>query len=167
MMDNEAIPRDKAELMARIEQEWQALWHTTARLNPTQMATPDSGGWSPNDNLAHLTVWEQFVLRCILQNEPPHEVLRIDESAWEQLDQDGLNRILFERDRLRSAEDVIRELQHSHAEVLAALEKMTFAELMRPNPEDPEGRPMIIWVIGNTYEHYRTHRQTIQAILEE
>src|SRR5262245_59830076 len=106
-MDNERIPRDKAEFMTHIKREWQALLHTIDRLTPMQITSPDAGGWSPKDNLAHVTVWEQFVLRCILQNQSPHLIMQIDESAWEQLDQDGLNRILFERDRLRPAEDVI------------------------------------------------------------
>ena len=41
---------------------------------------------------------------------------------------------------------------------------MPFADLMRPvYPDDP--RPVLAWVVGNTYEHYREHRLNIQAQL--
>jgi hypothetical protein len=54
-------------------------------------------------------------------------------------------------------------MQRTHAELLDMLEQMSFADLMQPNAEDPQRRPLIIWVMGNTYEHYREHQQTIQA----
>ena len=164
-MENEGIPQDKAELMAHIEREWKALLNTLDKLTPEQMTTPDVGGWSPKDNLAHLAAWEQFMLRCYLQGQPAHQAMQIDESTFELLDEDGVNQILFERNRLRSSEAVLRELQQSHAQVLAALAQRTFTDLMQPYSDDPEGRPLIIWVMGNTYEHYRTHRQTIQTNL--
>jgi hypothetical protein len=35
---------------------------------------------------------------------------------------------------------------------------------MRPiRPHDP--RPVLAWVVGNTYEHYQEHRLAIQAML--
>ncbi len=166
-MDNEGIPHDKAELIAHIEHEWTALLHILEKITSKQMTTPDIGGWSPKDNLAHLTAWEQFMLRCYLQGQPAHHALQIDEAALEQLDEDDINQILFERNRLRPTEEILEELQQSHAQILATLEQMTFADLMEPYFDDPQGRPVIIWVIGNTYEHYRTHRQTILASIEK
>jgi hypothetical protein len=51
----------------------------------------------------------------------------------------------------------------THNQVLDALGPMTFADLMQPRfADDPEARPLINWVIGNTYDHYQEHRQTIQ-----
>ena len=166
-MDNEGIPKDKAELMAHIEREWAALLQTMDKITPEQMTTPDAGGWSPKDNLAHVAVWEQFMLLCHLQGQPPHQALQIDEATLERLDQDGVNQVLFERNRLRPREDVLEELQQSHAQVLTTLEQMTFADLMQPYSDDPQGRPLIIWVMGNTCEHYQKHQQTIQTSMEK
>jgi hypothetical protein len=166
-MANEGIPQDKAELIARIAQEWTVLFQTIAKIKPEQMNTPDVGGWTPKDNLAHLAAWEGFMLRKYLQGQPAHQALQIDEAILEQLDEDGINQILFERNRLRGKEDVLKEVEHIHAELLDTLEQMPFADLMQPNAEDPQRRPVIIWVMGNTYQHYREHRQTIQTTLEK
>jgi hypothetical protein len=166
-MDNEGIPQDKAELIAHISQEWMALLQTMDKITPEQMTTPDVGGWSPKDNLAHLAAWELFMLRRYLQGQPPHQAMQIDEAILEKLDEDDINRVLLERNRLRPIDDVLKELWQTHAQLLDTLEQMTFADLMQPNPDDPQLRPVIIWVMGNTYQHYREHRQTIQAVIEK
>jgi len=55
-MTNDAtslLPRDKAELMNRIQREWSALLRTIENLSDEQMTRPGPGGWSAKDNLAH------------------------------------------------------------------------------------------------------------------
>ena len=164
-MHNEEIPQDKAELIARISDEWKALLQTIEKITPNQMTIPDVGGWSPKDNLAHLAAWERFMLRRYLQGQLPHQAMQIDEATLEHLDEDGINQILFERNSLRRLDDVVQELQQTHVELLDTLEQMTFADLMQPNAEDTQRRPVIIWVMGNTYQHYQEHRQSIQAFI--
>ena len=61
MTDN-SLPTSKAELMSEIEREWSALMDVIEQLSPEQMLTPDEGGWSPKDNLAHLTTWMNILL---------------------------------------------------------------------------------------------------------
>ena len=99
------------------------------------MITPDVGGWAPKDNVAHLAAWEQFMLRRYLQGQPPHEAMQIEEATLEHLEEDDINQILFERNRLRHVDDVLQELQQTHAALLGTLEQMTFIDLMRPNPK--------------------------------
>ena len=166
-MDNEGIPQDKTELVTLIEDEWTALRHIIDKLTPKQMITPDAGSWSPKDNLAHLSAWERFMLLRYLQGQTPHQALQIAEATLEHLEEADINQILFERNRLRHVDDVLQELQQTHAELLDTLEQMTFADLMQPNSEDPRHRSLIIWVMGNTYQHYREHRETISATVEE
>jgi hypothetical protein len=166
-MTNEEIPQDKAELVTLIADEWTALLQIRDKLTPKQMTTADGGGWSPKDTLAHLAAWERFMLRRYLQGQTPHQAMQIEEAILEQLEENDINQILFERNRLRDVDDVLQELQQTHAELLDRLEQMTFADLMQPNAEDPQHRPMIIWVMGNTYQHYREHRETIEATVQE
>ncbi len=54
-MADDTLPKSKAEVMARIDREWSALMDVVEQLSPEQMVTPDEGGWTPKDNLAHLT----------------------------------------------------------------------------------------------------------------
>jgi hypothetical protein len=166
-MDDEADsarPKDKTELMQRIEREWTALLLTVERLSPERMTAPDAGGWSPKDNLAHLTAWEQFMIRYHLKGEAPHLVMQVDEATYEGLGDDEMNAILFERNRGRTVEQVLRDLHSSHSQVIAELEETAFADLLKQrDADDPNRRPVIDGVIGNTYDHYREHRGVIEA----
>ena len=51
------VPGSMPELLASIEHEWKLLWDVIGRLDETKMLAPDEGGWSPKDNLAHLSEW--------------------------------------------------------------------------------------------------------------
>ena len=129
-------PKDKAELLTHIQRAWSALMQTIEKLTPQQMTEPGTGGWSVKDNLAHLQA------------------------------EDRLNALLYERNRERSVAKVLDGLQRSHEQVSVALEQMTYADLMKPRyTDDPEKRPVINWGIGNTYEHYQEHQQSIQAVV--
>jgi hypothetical protein len=159
------MPKDKAELLARIDQEWTALRELIDSLTPKQMTEAVPGSWSVKDHLVHLTTWEQFLLRYHIGQEPPHIVMGVEAETFEGLDEDGMNALIYERSQNRPLEDVLESLGQSHIQVLDALGPMTFADLMQPRyADDPEARPLINWVIGNTYDHYREHRQTIQSL---
>jgi len=160
----EAIPQDKADLQERIQREWAVLEQVVNQLSEEQMKTPGAGGWSVKDNLAHLTAWEQFMLLYHLHGHPAHEVMRIDAATMDAVDENGLNDILYRRNRDRSVAEVLTDFRRSHQQVVAFLEQLPFADLMQPRyPDDPQARPLINWVIGNTYEHYEEHRLNIRA----
>ena len=132
------------------------------------MKAPDAGGWSVKDNLAHLAAWEQFLLRYHLGGQPPDEAMGIDPATYERLDEDGLNAVIYVRNKDRSVEDVLKFLRRSHEEVVETLQQMTFDDLLQPRfADDPDKSPMLDWVIGNTYYHYHEHRRTIEASLED
>lgn len=161
--NNQSLPSDKADLLKRIEQAWSALQATISGLTEQQMERPDAGGWSIKDNLAHLTVWEEFMRRYHLQNQPPYQVLQIDEARFKELDEDGLNAVLYQRSKTQSVAEVLANLQRSHAQVVADLEQWSYTALLKPRyTDDPDAGPLINWVIGNTYEHYQEHLANIQ-----
>ena len=163
-----SVPKDKADLLARIQREWSALMQTIEKLTPEQMSASGAGGWSVKDNLAHLTAWEQFMLRYRLHRQPPHEAMHLDAASFERLDEDGLNAVLYERHKDRSAEDILTDLRHTHEEVVVTLEQMKFVDLLQPRyGDDPQRRAVLGWVIDNTYKHYQEHRQTIQTMVED
>ena len=160
---DDSTPQSMSDLLARIRAEWSALLAAVEALSPEQMTTPDAGGWSPKDNLAHLTAWEQWLLRYHLGGEPAHQVLLMDEATFDRLDETSINALLYERSRDRSAESVLSELKDTHSRVLATLERMSFDDLLAARyADDPQHRPVLDWVIGNTYEHIQEHRQTIE-----
>ncbi|MDP1544986.1 MAG: ClbS/DfsB family four-helix bundle protein [Anaerolineales bacterium] len=78
-MTDQWIPKDKPELMSAIEHEWNALIQLAESLTDEQMSTPDAGGWSPKDNLAHLAEWMNILMGYHMDKRPAHEVIDVSE----------------------------------------------------------------------------------------
>jgi hypothetical protein len=160
------VPGSMPELVSAIEHEWKLLMATVEKLDEVKMTTPDAGGWSPKDNLAHLTEWMNVLMGYHLDRRPAHEVLGIPEEAAQGWDMEIINPLLFERNRNRSTGEVLDEMRRVYAEMLAKLKAMPFDELLRPrHAEDPEKRPVLLWVLGDTSEHFAEHRATIEKLL--
>jgi hypothetical protein len=167
-MTEEWMPKDKAELMTAIEREWKLLIDLAEKLTDTQMTTPDEGGWSPKDNLAHLTEWMNVLMGYHLDHRASHEVLRLSEEQTRDWDFNIINPILFERNKNRSIKDVLDELKQVYKKMYDKLNKMSFEDLMKPrHVDDPEKRPIVLWVLGDTTEHFLEHRETIERGLKE
>ena len=165
-MTEEWIPENKNELMAAIRREWGLLVDVVARLDEQQMNTPDAGGWSPKDNLAHLTEWMRSMMGHHIDKRPAHEVMNLPEEITRGWDMEVINPELFERNKNRPAQQVVDELRQTYNEVMTRLEAMSFDELMAPrDPEDPEKRPLLLWVMGDTSDHFAEHRGVIERML--
>jgi hypothetical protein len=165
-MTEEWIPENKHELMSVIRREWGLLMDVVARLDEQQMITPDSGGWSPRDNLAHLSEWMNSLMGYHMDKRPPHEVMGLPEEATKGWDMEIINPLLFERNKDRSTEDVLSELRRVYDTLTAKLDAMSFDELMAPRrADDPEKRPLLMWVIGDTSDHFAEHRAVIERML--
>ena len=163
-----SLPHDTTDLLKRVQHAWVELEQAFAGLSDEQMNIPGAGGWSIKDHLAHLTAWEQFMLQCHLRGRPAHKVMQVDEATWKTLDENGINDILYQRSRQRPVAEVMADRHRSHEQVVTTLEQIPFADLMKPNyPDDPQARPLIGWVIGNTYEHYQEHRAYIEALIKQ
>jgi hypothetical protein len=131
-----------------------------------KMTTPDEGGWSPKDNLAHLSEWMNSMMGYHMDKRPPQEVMRIPQEAAKGWDMEVINPILFERNKDRPLEDVKNELQQTYEKVLAKLDSMSFEDLLAPRrADDPEKRPLLLWVIGDTSDHFAEHRATMEKML--
>jgi len=157
------LPKNTPELLSEIEREWLELQKAIKKLTNEQMTIPDSGGWSPKDNLAHLAAWMHIMCEADLNKKPLHEVMGMDAATLAGLDEDGENAILFERYRNLPTAEVLTWLDSTYARVLETLKKTPFADLMKPiRDTDPEKRPVIRSVLGNTSEHFVEHRQVIE-----
>jgi hypothetical protein len=167
-MTEDWTPKDKAELMTAIEREWELLIEVADKLTDTQMTTPDEGGWSPKDNLAHLSEWMNVLIGYHLDHRPNHEVMKLPEEVTKAWNFEVINPVLFERNKNRSRKDVMDELKYVYAQLHAKLERMEWEELMQPrHADDPEKRPVLLWVLGDTTEHFLEHRETIERGLKE
>ena len=166
MTDN-SQPQTKEELFSLIAREWDLLLALVAKLDEKQMSTPDAGGWSPKDNLAHLAEWMNILLGYHMDRRPSHEVIGVaPEVTAADWDYNRINQILFGRNRDRSIEDVLGGLKSVHARVIERLESTPFEELLKPRfPEHSDSPPLLGYVLGNTSGHFEEHRENMEKAL--
>jgi hypothetical protein len=167
-MTEQWMPKDKPELMSAIEREWNLLLNVAENLTDRQMTTPDSGGWSPKDNLAHLTEWMKILMGYHMDRRPAHEVMGVPEDVVEGWSMEVINPVLFERNKNRPRTEVMDELKRIYGQLIAKLESMSYEDLLKPrHASDPEKRPLLLWVLGDTTSHFLEHRETIEREMKE
>jgi hypothetical protein len=136
------------------------------KLAEQKMTAPDEGGWSPKDNLAHLSDWMNSLMGYHMDRRPAHEVMRMTEEQTRDWDMEVINPVLFERNKDRSNQDVVDELKQTYEKLLTKLDATPFEDLLKPrHANDPERRPLLLWVLGDTTEHFAEHRETIEKML--
>lgn len=166
-MTEQWIPGNKQELMSAIEREWNLLIDLAASLTDEQMSMPDSGGWSPKDNLAHLAEWMNVLIGYHMDKRPAHEVIGVTEDVVRGWDMEVINPVLFERNKNRPSGEVMEMLRQAYVTLEAKLESTPFEDLLQPrHADDPEKRPLLLWVLGDTTEHFQEHRETIERELK-
>ncbi len=167
MSDEEAwVPGSMAELLASIEREWKLLMDVVAKLDEVKLTTPDTGGWSPKDNLAHLAEWMNILMGYHMDRRPAHEVMGVTQDVVQGWEMEKINPVLFERNRNRSTRDVLDELKRVYGVLIQKLQAAPFEDLLKPrHADDTEKRPVLLWVLGDTTEHFAEHRTTIEKVL--
>ncbi len=157
------MPSNKQELMSEIRKEWKLLLDLAESLTDEQMTKPDAGGWSPKDNLAHVAEWMNILLDYHMDKKPAHEAIGISKEQLPEWDVEAINPILFEKNKNLTRKEMMTKLNQAYGRVEARLESMTYEDLLKPRREDdPEKRPILLWVLGNTSEHFLEHRKTIE-----
>ncbi len=163
----------KADLLEKIADSYEALQRTLIPLEEATLAhadTPD--GWALKDHLFHLAAWEQGIA-WLLGRRSRYEGMGITPEEWRALTMDEINDLVYRRNRDRSPAEALAAFRDAHAATLDALAALSDADLQRPYSDfdaaagQPADRPIVSWVIGNTFEHYDEHRQYIQALLAQ
>jgi hypothetical protein len=156
-------PQNKEELIKAIEHEWALLINVVESLTDEQIILPDAGSWSPKDNLAHLAEWMNILMGYHMDKRKAHQVIGVPETVTQVWDVEVINPILFERNKDRSHSEVMHYLKSTYQALLTKLQTTSFEELMKPRyADDPKKRPLLLWVLGDTTEHFEEHRKTIQ-----
>ncbi|HEY7356374.1 MAG TPA: ClbS/DfsB family four-helix bundle protein [Ktedonobacterales bacterium] len=154
---------EKDELLRRIENGYKQFEAILAPLSAAQMMTPEvNGSWSVKDNLAHLTVWQDYLLsqlQGILNNQEPPEFM--PGLATE----DEINERIYQQNKDRSLAEVQAAFRASYQRVLEAVQAMSAESLNAPSPWSKSGNPLWPFIVGNTYGHYEEHGGIIQRWL--
>jgi hypothetical protein len=167
MSDFDAIATREA-LLRQLALSWNELQTYLASLTEEQLTVPkDAAGFSAKDHIVHIAMWEKAGL-ALLERKSKREVLDITPETWEQ-DDDAINAVLHERYHDMPLAEVMQTFRQYHEAMVKKLESMTDAELQLPHrhykPDSTEDRPIILWVVGDTLNHYRDHLPWIAAIV--
>lgn len=152
----------KQELIARIHSERQRLQDTLAQLSKDQLLhSITEEEWCVKDNLAHITVWEQRMVRWInetIQGGIPE--MPAPGMTWDDLDK--LNNQTYQQNRKKPLELVLTEFDQSFPKVLEVVESIPEEVLMEKERFSwREGNPLWKTVAANTWWHYKMHNETI------
>jgi hypothetical protein len=160
-----AITASKAELLDKVQQGYRQFEDLLASLSEEQMTVPKvNGAWSIKDNIAHLTVWQNYLLsrlRGVIDgstSEP--EFLSLPGTEDEQNEQ------LYQQNKDRALADVQADFRASYQTVLATIQSMSEESLNGTFPWSTSDRQVWPLIVGNTYEHYAEHSAIIQRWLE-
>lgn len=160
----------KTELMDRIAADYEAIEQVVAALDGLQLSHPGPEGWAVKDHLMHLAMWERGIA-WLLGGRSRTEGMEITAEEWYNLTMDQINDLVYERNRERDAAQALAAFREAHQAMLDALAPMSDADLQRPYSDfDPAAtrnadRPIIGWIIGDTFEHYEEHLTYMRAIL--
>lgn len=164
----------KVQLLAKIKAAHTRLEQTLSHLSPVQLTTPDPvNGWTVKDHLAHLAVWQNGIV-ALLQHRPRWAAMQVDEATVKQTDMDGLNNLLIEQAKTRPLAEVMTAFQQAHEQMLTVLTLLSdedlaksYAHYAQSEPDEWSSRPVMGWIVGNTFDHYEEHQSWIEAFLEQ
>lgn len=153
------------DLRDQIDRTWNELLDVAQAKG---LATSGRDGWAVKDHLTHVAAWEISLL-ALIEGRDRTKAMGIEHLQSE--DEDDLNRLIFEMHREKSPAEAERFLRETHAQLMAALDKLKPGDLDRPyshfQPVDrDEHRPVLEWVAGNTYDHYAEHTGWIKELAE-
>ena len=154
---------DKATFINTLKQtraEWEAL---LAELDEEQMLQPGAAGkWSVKDVIAHVTWGEREIVPVI------HTHVLAGSDLWD-LSDDERNEIVYQQNRDRPLNEIVREEQQAYADLLEAVQTLTDEDLNDPHRFKQMPQEWAPWQIfvGNSFKHYQDHMPSIRAWLAQ
>lgn len=157
------------ELLHRIETGWNTFYAYLDTLSEAQFTGPkDAAGWTAKDHLSHIAFWED-TLNALLERTPRWERLGIDKALWDTGDVDKFNAVMQAREKDVPLAEVRRKHRDVHQRLLANLAALSDADLGRPIREfqaaSTSDRPILLPLMGDTFEAYEEHTPWIRAIV--
>jgi len=158
---------DKQALLAAIRSERAQLDGIFDRIEDARMlSVVRADGWTAKDMLAHITAWEERLLRWIGRWRAAGDPRRPEPGVNWDGGVDALNARDYETARVQSVAEVRARAADARARVVAAVQSLGEADLTVPSSAW-DGLTLSWIVRANTDEHYREHREEIEAWLRD
>ena len=160
---------NKTELLEAIASTHQDMMRLLAAMSEQELSAPTlDGGWSPKDALAHIIAWEKMAMDWLTRSVQGEHVKRFisgflyDTEAEREPTMERLNTFLFERDKNRTAADVLQDLRTTHKAFYDLVAQTNEKDIFDPHRFAwRNGSPAYDMILANTVEHYREHGDAI------
>src|SRR6266699_4214024 len=143
---------DKQQLLKQLEKAWRTIEESYAGLSDSQLTEPGvMDNWSVKDILAHVTTWEEEVLKylplILTGGKPPRYI--------QSGGIDAFNAQMAEQKRGLALSEVLRQLDETHRRLL---------DYIRSVPAEPFTRETRFRhrLRLDTYSHYPQHAKAIR-----
>jgi hypothetical protein len=167
-MADQTLP-SKTEFLRRMQAGWEELNGYLKTLSEEDLTvSTDEVGWSVKDHLLHLAMWEGAMCG-LLDEQPRWESMGVDRGTWNSGDYDVINAAIRQQHQAMSLAEVLGAFADAHRRLVAKIESLTDADLLKPyrayQPDSTSENPVIGSLIGNSYDHYTEHQPWIEAIV--
>src|SRR5919197_5840707 len=148
---------DKTELLTKIEEGYATLNTLLASLNEAQMTQPRvQDQWSVKDIVAHVAAWQSLCaewLEVLARGETPPQARLWDDESVNQA-----NEQFFKENEQRPLPDTLSDFHQSYRRMLNAVNALSDEDINNRNRYAwRQGRPLLDFIIGNSYGHYPEH----------
>ena len=157
-------PATKAELLKAIKEERQRLEALLKGLSDADMVKPTKPAeWSVKDILAHVTAWEAYFLGWYNDGLAGK---KMDMPDWSKPGTvDAINRQIFERNRSRDLNDIMKDFSATYRQILKTVESVPEADMFAQSKFAWTGKDTLAdYIFVNTSEHYAEHLAAIEAM---
>ncbi len=159
------IAMSKTTLLESIQNGYDSFKELLAEIDPAQMCQPGAvGKWSVKDTLAHIVVHEQRMIQWMKERlcgelpAMPQPYAMPDDKLNE------LNEQIYQENLDTTLEDVLGDLDRTHAESLKLVEESREEDLLDHHRFQLQGgEPLWEAIAANTFWHYEEHGQDIRA----
>jgi hypothetical protein len=157
----------KTQLLNRIQKERASLETIVTQLTEEQMLQPGVEGKSSiKDILAHITTWEQHLVRRLAAASHDRVPLVYVVEPYDPDDTDAVNELIFARNRHLPLDQVLSDFHRSLQDVLQAVTALSEEYLFDPQGlAQVFGHPAELIIGSDTFHHYPEHIESIRTWL--
>jgi uncharacterized protein (TIGR03083 family) len=157
------------EVVDRIERSWRDLDDLVGGLGGVELQAPVADGWTVQDHLTHLAVWEDSLLALL---EGRDRATAMGVPGLGENGTDAINAAVYEQHRNDAPEEALSRFRSTHRRLLDKLRELGDRDLslpyshFQPDADDADHQQAVIgWIEGNTFEHYEEHLAYIRDSL--
>ncbi len=156
-------PTSRQELIEQIHAECAALVELIESIPPEERETPLVDELSVKDLLAHITDWQEYMLRRLRATALGETFpLRVPDGNY-----DRVNAEIYQTHLRRPWDDIWQDFERIYEETIAEIEQLSEEDLFDPQrAEAVTGIPnhrAVDMIVGNTSGHYWEHRLEIES----